>query len=160
KTFEDRHVETDASPQQVERRIDSADLVVGLLAEFDKQIVANIYDALRSVPEPLRIAVVESDQSETKPPENAEGAEKGASPEEVQNKAAVFSVPLSWTKPEGNATGVSRMSAAYRAVFEVAEKFRARGCCIIASRVESAAPGRAWELAQPVFQGEVDLVLP
>ena len=52
------------------------------------------------------------------------------------------------------------MAAAYESVFAVAEKLKARGCCVIASSLENVTPGWAWQLAEPLFQGEVDLVLP
>lgn len=153
-------METDAIPQQIQEQIGSADLVVGLLAEFDTEAIAKTYNALRALPEPLRIAVVENDQSEVKAPANSDATEKRASVESVQNNAAVFQVASPWTKSEGNAKGVFRKSAAYQSVFAVAEKLRARGCCVIASSVENVAPGWVWQLAQPLFQGEVDLVLP
>jgi hypothetical protein len=38
-------------------QIDSADLVVGVLSEFDPNTIAKMCDELRTVPRPLRIAV-------------------------------------------------------------------------------------------------------
>jgi hypothetical protein len=153
-------VETDAIPQQVQDQIGSADLVVGLLAEFDSETIAKIHNALRTLPELLRIAVVENEQSETKPPASSDAAEDSAPVESTLAKAAVFRVASPLTKPEGTASAIVRMSMAYQAVFAVAEKLGARGCCVVASSIENAAPGWAWQLAQPLFQGEADLVLP
>jgi glucosylglycerate synthase len=153
-------VETDAIPQDVQEQIDSADLVVGLLAEFDTETIAKTYNALRALPEPLRIAVVENNQSEAKAPADSADPENSSSVEGVKNTAAVFRVPPPWKGPDGNATGPLRMFAACQSVFVVAEKLRARGCCVIASSVENAGPEWVWQLAQPLFQGKADLVLP
>jgi len=152
-------VEADATPEQVQEQTDRADLVVGLIAEFDSDTIAKTYDALRALPDPLRIAVVDNEQvaSKTLPNPNAEEAE---STETAKNQASVFHLAPPWTKPEGNAPVVLRMSAAYRSVFELAEKLQARGCCLIASSLENITQGWAWQLAQPLFQGDIDLVLP
>lgn len=153
-------METDAIPQEVQEQVDTADLVVGLLGEFDTETIAKTYNALRALPEPLRIAVVENDPSEAKAPADSAATEESSSVEGVKSAAAVFHFPSPWTRPEGNATGAFRLFAACQSVFAVAEKLRARGCCVIASSVENAAPEWVWQLAQPLFQGEVDLVLP
>jgi hypothetical protein len=52
------------------------------------------------------------------------------------------------------------MSATYQSVFAAAEKLQARGCCIIASKLEAATPPWAWRIAQPLFDSQADLVLP
>jgi glucosylglycerate synthase len=153
-------VETDAIPQPVQDQVGSADLVVGLLAEFDSETIAKIYHALRSLPEPLRIAVVENEPPEAKPPASTPATEDGASAESAPAQATVFRVPSPLTKPESTASVVVRMSVAYQGVFAVAEKLGARGCCVVASSIENTAPEWAWQLAQPLFQGEADLVLP
>jgi hypothetical protein len=62
--------------------------------------------------------------------------------------------------PENGASISSSMSARYQSVFAAAEEFGARGCCIMASHLDSPSPLWAWQLAQPLFQNEVDLVLP
>jgi glucosylglycerate synthase len=153
-------VETDAAPQQVQESIDRADLVVSILAEIDRDAIAKTYEALRALPGPLQIAVVENDQRESQAPVASETADKRAAAEIVQRNAVVFHVSSPSTKPESSAAGVLRMSAAYQSVFAMAEKLQARGCCIIASKFERVTPGWIWQLAQPLFQGEVDLVLP
>jgi len=52
------------------------------------------------------------------------------------------------------------MSETYQSVFAAAEKLQARGCCIIASKLEAMTPPWALRLAQPLFDGQFDLVLP
>ena len=153
-------METDSIPHEVQEQIDSADLVVGLLAEPDAETTSKTYDALRALPGSLRIAVVENDQTGTAAPANVEAVEKNSSSGSALTGATVFKVASPWTKREGNAPGMLRMTAAYQSVFAVAEKLRARGCCVIASSIEGVPPSWAWQLAEPLFQGEVDLVLP
>jgi hypothetical protein len=153
-------VETDTTQQQVQESIDSADLVVSILAEFDSDAIAKTYEALRALPGLLRIAVMENDQRESPTPVASEAAEKRASAETAPNNAAVFHVSSPSAKPEGSTTGVPRMSAAYQTVFAMAEKLQARGCCIVASKFETVTPGWIWQLAQPLFEGQADLVLP
>jgi glucosylglycerate synthase len=153
-------VETDSIPQQVQEPIESADLVVSIIAEFDADFVTKAYDALRALPGPLRIAVVDNEQRPGSAPVDSEAAGKNAPEEGVQKNAAVFHVSSPLTRPEGNATGAFRLLEAYQSVFAVTEKLNARGCCIIASKRETVTPGCAWQLAQPLFDSEADLVLP
>ena len=154
-------METDTIPQQGQESIDSADLVVGILAELDSDDIAKTYDALRALPVPLRIAVVENDHRESTVPANPEAAAKGESEsaEDAPKNAAVFHVSSPSTKPEA-ATGLFRMSAAYQSVFAVADKLQARGCCVIASKLETETPGWIWQLARPLFEAQIDLALP
>ena len=153
-------METDSIPQQAPELIESADLVVSILAELDADFITKAYDALRSLPVPLRIAVVDNEQRPGSPTVSPETSEKSALEERAQKNAAVFHVSSPSTRPEGNATGVFRLSGAYQSVFAVALKLKARGCCFIASKLEGITPGCVWQLAEPLFGGEVDLVLP
>jgi len=56
-------VETEPIPQQVQDPIEGADLVVSILAEFGADFVTKTLDALRALPGPLRIAVIDNEQS-------------------------------------------------------------------------------------------------
>ena len=152
-------MQTDSMSQQIQDPIESADLVVSILAEFDADFVTKTYDALRALPGPLRIAVVDKGQRQGSAPVDSEATEKSALEEDVPKNAAVFHVSSPLTT-EGNATGVFRLLEAYQSVFAVAEKLNARGCCVIASKLETVTSGCVWQLAQPLFDGEVDLVLP
>ena len=153
-------METDPIPQQVQDSIESADLVVSILAEFDADFVSKTHDALRALPGPLRIVVIDNEQRQGSATVDSEATEKRVLEEGVQKNAAVFRVSSPLTGPEGNATGVFRLLGAFQSVFAVAEKLNARGCCVIASNRETVSPGCVWQLAQPLFDGEVDLVLP
>jgi hypothetical protein len=89
--------------------------------------------------------------------------QKGAPPvtsEATQGRAFVFLVPSLLPKSDVPATGVLSMSETYQSVFAAAEKLQARGCCIIASKLEAATPPWAWRMAQPLFESQADLVLP
>jgi hypothetical protein len=132
-------------------QIGSADLVVGVLTESDSNAIARMCDELRTLPGPLRIAVLHDDQQKGPPPVTSEA---------TQGRAFVFLVPSLLPKSDVPATGVLSMSETYQSVFAAAEKLQARGCCIIASKLEAATPSWAWRMAQPLFEGQADLVLP
>ncbi len=130
---------------------DSADLVVGLLSESDPNTIAKMCDELRTLPGPLRIAVLHNDQQQSSSPVTSET---------TQGRAFVFFVPSLLPKPDVLATGVLRMSETYQSIFAAAEKLQARGCCIIASKLEATTPPWAWRITQPLFESQADLVLP
>jgi glucosylglycerate synthase len=132
-------------------QIGSADLVVGVLTESDSNAIARMCDELRTLPGPLRIAVLHDDQQKGAPPVTSEA---------TQGRAFVFLVPSLLPKSDVPATGVLSMSETYQSVFAAAEKLQARGCCIIASKLEAATPPWAWRMAQPLFESQADLVLP
>jgi glucosylglycerate synthase len=129
----------------------SADLVVGVLGESDPNTVAKMCDELRTVPGPLRIAVLHDDRQEGPAPVISETTE---------GRAFVFLVSSLLPKSDVSATGLPSMSETYQSVFAAAEKLQARGCCIMASKLESTTPPWAWRIAQPLFDSQADLVLP
>lgn len=138
---------TEPTPEQ----IGSADLVVGILSESDSNAIASICDGLRTLPGPLRIAVLHPDQQNAPAP---------AASETAQECAFVFQVPSLLAKPDAPAPGVMGMSETYQSVFAAAEKLQARACCVIASKLEATAPPWAWRIARPLFESQADLVLP
>lgn len=152
-------METETTPkQQVQESVERADLVVSMLADFDSDTIAKIYESLRALPGPLRIAVVENDQRASPAPVTPE-AENNTSAKDVAN-AIVFHISTPATKPEGGATGAQRISAGYESAFAMAQKLQARACCVIASTLETVSPGWIWQLAHPTFESDVALVLP
>ena len=145
-------MEADAIPQQAEQpaeQIHNADLVVGILADFNAQAVEKTCDFLGTLPGPLRIAVLQNDQREQR-----------TTFETIPGLASVFLASSPLTKTDKPASGTLSVAASYQSIFAAAEEFEARGCCIIASHLENATPQRAWQLAQPILQGQADLVLP
>ena len=147
-------MQADSIAQQTEQtadQIDSADLIVGVLAELDSNATAKMCDGLRALPADLRIVVLhEAPQEEA----------ASANTEAPQQRASVFFVPSLLAKPSAHAPGIKSMSETYQSVFAAAEKLQARGCCIIASKLEAMTPPWALRLAQPLFDGQFDLVLP
>ena len=147
-------MQADSIAQQTEQtadQIDSADLIVGVLAELDSNATAKMCDGLRALPADLRIVVLHE-----APQEKA----ASANTEALQQRASVFFVPSLLAKPSAHAPGIKSMSETYQSVFAAAEKLQARGCCIIASKLEAMTPPWALRLAQPLFDGQFDLVLP
>ena len=148
-------VEAESIAQPMEAtadQFDSADLFVAVLGEFDSNDIATMCDALRTLPAQLRIAVSHSGREESAAPVNAG---------ETQESASVFFVPSILAKPDTLATDVLQtMSETYQSVFAAADKLQARGCCIIASKLEEMTPSWALRMAQPLFEGQADLVLP
>jgi glucosylglycerate synthase len=132
-------------------QIGSSDLVVGVLSESDSNTIAEMCDELRAMPGPLRIAVLHDDQQKRPPPVTSET---------TQGRAFVCLVPSLLPKPDVPATEVLSVSETYQSVFAAAEKLQARGCCIIASKLEAATPPWVWRIAQPLFEIQADLVLP
>jgi glucosylglycerate synthase len=147
-------VEADPIPQQAEQtaeQTDNAHLVVGILAELDSEASAKMFDALRGLPGPLRVAVLQNNQPEIPGPANSET---------TPASAYVFPVASPLAKISGPTAGGPSMSAQYQSVFAVAEKLQARGCCIMASNLEAVTPQWAWQMAQPLLESDADLVLP
>jgi hypothetical protein len=52
------------------------------------------------------------------------------------------------------------MFGAYQAVFAASEKLGARACCIVGSKLENATPRWVCNIAQPMLERDMDLVLP
>ena len=147
-------MEAERSPQPtgpIEEQTGSADLLVGVLNESDSGTIAKMCDELRTLPGPLRIAVLHDDQQKGPPPVTSEA---------TPGRAFVFFVPSPLPKSDVPPTGVMSMSETYQSVFAAAEKLQARGCCIIASKLGAATPPWAWRIAQPLFESQADLVLP
>jgi hypothetical protein len=148
-------MEVEPIPQQVQEKteqlINSADLVVGVLAELDQEGLVMVCDALRTLSGSPRIAILQDDHAANPAVTNPETADKNASP---------YLVPWPLLRPDTPGMSVVSMSAAYQSVFAAGEKLGAQACCVIASRLETAAPGWACQLAQPLLEEDLDLVVP
>jgi hypothetical protein len=147
-------VETDSIPQQAQEKTekkDSADLVVGILAEFDQDSIAIVCDALRTLSGSPRIAVLQNDHIGN--PGLAQSNAAGGS-------ASLFFVPSLMAKPDTTGETVLNMFAAYQSIFAASERLGARACCVVASKLETATPRWVCQLAQPLLEGDLDLVVP
>jgi glucosylglycerate synthase len=148
-------VAVESTPEQVQEKteqVDSADLVVGVIAELDQEGLAVVCDALRTLPGSPRIVVLRDERSADPGQSNSEVAEASGS------SCHVVRWPLSGTGAPD--TPVAGVAAAYQAVFAASEKFGARACCVIVSRLEAATPGWVRELVQPLVERNLDLVVP
>jgi hypothetical protein len=149
-------VTTDAIPQQVpektEPQIDSADVVVGILAEFVPDDFVGICDSLRTLPEPLRIAILHEDL--------AAKSGDGSQTNETSKGASLFFMPSLLAKSDPASGPVSNFSMLYQSVLAAGEKLHARACCVIASKLVPISPEWPRQLAEPLFEQNFDLVLP
>jgi hypothetical protein len=147
-------VAVDLIPQQAQEKIeqiDSADLVVGILADLDQKGIARVCEDLQTLPGSPRLAVLQNEKSGNQPPANSETVEKSPFP---------FLVSWPLLQPDPAGVPVLNMFAAYQSVYAASEKLGARACCVVASRLEKASPGWVCQLAQPLLEKNVDLVLP
>ena len=142
---------SEQAPEKIEL-VDSADLVVGVLAEFDQEGLAAVCDALRMLPGAPRVVVLQDDRAANPGQSKLEAAAPSAS------SCHVVRWPLSGSGTPD--TPVVGMAAAYQSVFAASEKFGARACCVIVSKLETATPGWVRELAQPLVERDLDLVVP
>lgn len=145
-------METHSIPRQVQEKteeIDSADLVVGILAEFDPDGVTVLCDALRTLSGSPRIAVLQNDR-----------IGNSARPKVAEGSTSLFFVPSLLAKPDTADGTVLSMFAAYQSIFAASERLGARACCVVASKLESATPQWVCQLAQLLLEGDLDLVVP
>jgi glucosylglycerate synthase len=151
-------VQAEPIPQQVEQKIElveSADLVVGVLAEFNPESLATLCETLRTLSGTPRIAVLRDDHAVNPALDPAK-----SNPETYEECGSTFLVPWPLLRPETPDTPMLSMSAAYQSVFAASEKLGARACCVIASRLETQAPDWVRQLAQPLLEDDIDLVVP
>jgi glucosylglycerate synthase len=138
-----------AAPQNSEQ-MDSADVVVGILAELDQDNLAIVCDSFRALPGAPRIAVLQYNNAGDIAPPISQSGDSGAS---------VFFVPASPARSDTPRAPAVGMSSAYQSVFTEGERLGAKGCCVIASKLEVERPQWACQLVRPVIEEEFDLVV-
>lgn len=145
-------VETDSITRQVQEtgEATNADLVAGILGEFDPDTVKMVCEGLRSLPGSPRIAIVQTD-----PSTNHCGANSTAA-----GGASLFFVPSPLAKTDTPGASSFSVASAYESVFAAGEKLGARACCVFASQIEGATPEWIARLVQPLLDGDADLVVP
>lgn len=147
-------MDEDSIPQPTPEKaapIESADLVVGVLADLDPEGIAALCDGLRTLPGTPRIVVLHND-----PPGNA----TTANPPTAQENGSVSLV--SWSASGLSPAGGPPQSipAACEAIFATSERLGAKACCIVSSKMENATPRWICELVLPLLEGDFDLVVP
>ena len=147
-------MELDSIPQQTQEmveQIDSADLVVGILADLDQDGVATLCEGLRTLPGSLRIVVLQSDPV---------GKASAADSQAAEENASLSLLPWSVFGPDPLGAPLERMSIACQSLFAASDKLGARACCVVASKMEIATARWVCQLVQPLLDTDVDLVVP
>ena len=147
-------MEVVSTPQQAVQsieQIDSADLLVGILADLDWEDIVEVCAALRTLPGNPRIVVLHNHAPSNARPASAEPP--------TQNDSLTI---LSWPLPSSSAPAAPLESilAAYCSIFSLGEKLGVRGCCVIASRLEHATSEWVCRLTEPLLEGSFDFVAP
>jgi len=152
---------TDAIPRQAQdkpEQTDTADLVVGLLADFGDDGSAALYDALRRIPGSLRIVVFQDNRKRPAGPATAQAVESSQA-QTSGDRSSLVVLPLA-TVPGDPGTPVSGMFDAYQSVFSASETLEARACCVLVSKLEDTDPQWFCGLAQNLVENDLDLLLP
>lgn len=147
-------MEVDSIPQKAREKIeqiDSADLVVAILADLDQNSIAMVCEDLQTLAGSPRLAVLQNEKS---------GNPALANPETAEKKSFPFLVSWPLLRPDPSGSAILSVFDAYQAVFAASEKLGARACCVVASKLENATPRWICQLAQPMFEKDFDLVLP
>lgn len=147
-------MEVDSAPKQAVQsieQIDSADLLVGILADLGEEDIAKACAALRTLPGSPRIVVLHNH-----PPSSATAANAEPS---VQKDPLTL---LSWPLPNSStpAAPLESVLAAYSSIFAMGERLGVRGCCVIASKLENATSKWVCRLTEPLLEEGFDFVAP
>lgn len=147
-------MEVDSIPQQTQEKIaqiDSADFVVGILADLDQDGVMMVGEGLRTLPGSPRIVVLQSDPVGNAAMANSQTAEGNTS---------LSLLPWSVSGPDPLGAPLQRISIACQSLFAATEKLGARACCLVASELESVTPRWVCQLVHPLLESDFDLVVP
>ena len=131
--------------------VKTADLVLGVVAEIDRESLITLCDSLRTLPGSPIIAALPNDHV---------GGPAGAASEASEKVPSPYFVPWPSSKTDDPGTPVVNITTAYQSAFAVSEQLNARACCIVASTIENAKPDWIRELVQPLLEEDFDLVAP
>lgn len=147
-------MEVDAIPQQTPDKtaqIDSADLVVGVLADLGHERILALCEGLRTLPGSPRIVVLQRDSA---------GNAAAANAQTTQEDTKLSLLAWSAASPDPLGAPMQSISIACQSLFTMTEKLGARACCFVASEMESATPQWVCQLLQPLLESDFDLVAP
>ena len=147
-------MEVDSVAQQTQDKtaqVDSADLVVGVFAGLGQGGMKLLCDELRVLHGSPRIVVLNSDPAGSLAVENSQPSGENS---------PISLLPWSAVSAEPVATPVQSIPAACQLLFAATEKLGARACCLVASEMQSPAPGWACQLMHPLLESDADLVVP
>jgi len=147
-------LEVDSVPQQAVQeigQIDSADLVVGIIADLSQEGVAQICDALRTFPGNPRIVVLQN--------RLASGSTSADSVAPAQDSSLSL-IPWVLHPQSSPTTPLGSVLAAYQSTLTVGARLGVRGCCVIASKLEHAPSKWVCRLTEPLLEASCDFVAP
>jgi hypothetical protein len=147
-------VEVDSIPQQTPEKttqIDSADLVVGILAGVDRSGLLALCDGLRALSGSPRIVVLQNDTVGGAAAPNSQTGDANSS---------LSLLPWSVLAPDPTASPLQSISTAYELLFAATQKLGARACCLVASQLENSTPDWICQLLNPLLDSDFDLVVP
>jgi hypothetical protein len=147
-------VEVDSISQQTHEKIaqiDSADLVVGILADLDQDGVVMLCEGLQTLPGSPRIVVLQN---------NPVGSATTANSQMAEEHASLSLLPWSVLGPNPSGAPMQSISAACQSMFSVGEKLGTKACCLVSSNMESVTPRWVCQLVQPLLEADFDLVVP
>jgi glucosylglycerate synthase len=151
---ENGKVEVDSIPAQTHEKsppIDSADLVASIPSDLNHDGVATMCGALRALPGSPRVVVLHR---------AAVGEASASIPQAPDGNTSLSLVPWSLFDPDLLSAPQQSISAACQSLFAVSERLGARGCCLAASKMESASPKWICQLVQPLLDADFHLVVP
>lgn len=154
-------MEVEPIPQEVQEKIEqveSADLVIGVVADLDLKSLVAVCDSLRALSGSPRIALLRDNHSAN--PADARADAAATSGGTVGSSASSYMVPWPLSQPDAAGTPMLSIPAAYQSVFAACEKLGARACCVVASKLETASAEWIGQLAQPLLEEDADLVVP
>ena len=152
-------MEVEPIPEQAQEKIEqveSADLVIGVLADIDLKSLVNVCDSLRALPGSPRIAILRDDHTADPAAVKSDGGNSGS----ADGSSSAFVIPWPLSQPNGSGAPILSIPAAYQSVFAACEKFEARACCVIASKLETASAEWIRQMALPLLEEDADLVIP
>ncbi len=147
-------MDVDSIPQQSPEKTgqpEGADLVVGILADFDPAGIATLFEGFRTLSGSPRIVVLQRE---------AAGSNSAPSSEVAQKDASLTLLPWSAVGPDPLAAPAQSISIAYQSLFAVTEKLGARACCFVASQMEGQGTEWVCQFLPPLLDLDADLVAP
>lgn len=143
----------DSAPQQAAQeigQIDSADLVVGIVADLSQEDFAQVCGALRTLPGSPRIVVLQ----------NRLASDTTSTGSATPAQDSISLIPWALQNQSSPTTSVEGMLAAYQSILTIGKRLGVRGCCVIASKLEHAPSKWVCRLAEPLLEASCDFVTP
>ena len=157
-------MDVDSIPQQSTDKTaqaDSADLVVGILADFDSVGITRLYEGLRTLHGSPRIVVLHRDPAgQAVDAANSQSSHDAQEVPKAQESGMLVALPWSAAGPDPLGAPMQSISIACQSLFAMTEKMNARGCCFVASQMETTGPEWVCQLVSPLIDSDFDLVAP